>query len=164
MKLVLLFIKMSFSYLFWPCFSSLCLFFRGLITCGRCLCCLSRTSPITSASPFLWVYLPKYEAPPDTVFSVIDWLKFFVCVHSHCEQLMIFFISSCFALTEWSNLCHWRKNLIILRLPFYLPKQLHVRRKTTCPSALTVHSLFLCRTICMLFWWDRALFHYCILL
>lgn len=56
-----LFIKTYFpkgdlkQQLFSDSLHSSCFSPRGLITCGQCPCCLSRTSPITSVSPYLWV-------------------------------------------------------------------------------------------------------------
>ncbi len=54
-KRALLFIKTYFpnNYLFTVSLYSLYFSLRGLITCGQCPCCLSRTSPITSVSPCL---------------------------------------------------------------------------------------------------------------
>lgn len=108
------------TFLHSSCFSP-----RGLITCGQCPCCLSRTSPITSVSPYLWVC---------RMLSLCCWV--------HLLSGDWFFISACFSFAEWSELCHCRWNLVILRLPFPHSKQLCVRRKTMRPSAFTIHHVF----------------------
>lgn len=118
--------------LYSSCFSP-----RGLITCGQCPCCLSRTSPITSVSPYLWVNLaPKIRG----AFRRCR-IGFYVLLGPPV-CLWLIFISTCFSFAEWSELRHWRWNLVILRLPFSHSKQLCVRRKTMRPSAFTIHHVF----------------------
>lgn len=105
------------------------LFLRGLITCGQCLCYPSRTSPIISVSPWRWVNFPC------RVFVVF--LSFLSDLLWYWNWLMIV-ISTCISSTEWSELCHWRRNFIKLGLPFSHTKKLCVRRKTMNPSAFTI--------------------------
>lgn len=111
---------------------------RGLITCGRCPCCLSRTSPITSVSPRLWVNQELVDAAA--------W--FFWWVN---------FNPACFSSTERSELCHRRRNLVVLRLPLSHSKQLHVTGKmmlhhmgSSCASSLndfhTKQTMYHCPT------------------
>lgn len=55
-----LYVKLALIVITASLYSS-CFSLRGLITCGQCLCCLSRTSPFTSVSPSLWVNLASKE-------------------------------------------------------------------------------------------------------
>lgn len=93
-------------------------------------------------------------------FVLLDPIIVVLSLNKVNDWLMIV-ISTCFSLTEWSELCHWRRNLIILRLPFSHSKQLCVRRKTMCPSAFTIRHVFP-------LWFHlyavvRVLSHYCTL-
>lgn len=116
-------------YFFYVFFDSLYSLFsspRGLITCGRCPCCLSRTSPITSVSPCLWVNPPWITRGAFTRPVRVRWLTF---------------VSTCFSFAEWRELRHGRGDLIVLRLPFFHSKQLYMRKTTMCSSAFKIRHL-----------------------
>lgn len=97
----------------------ICILFsqRGLTTCGQFPHCLSRTSLITSVSPYLWVSLSHHHDDRG--------------VPSQCSWLIPVFVFPSF--TEWSELCQRWRLLVILRIPFPHWEQLFVRRKISQP-------------------------------
>lgn len=58
------------------------LFLRGLITCGLCPCCPSRTSPITSVSLCLWVNLAS-----KILFLSLVWINSLIFVSPFVDRV-----------------------------------------------------------------------------
>lgn len=138
---------------------------RGLITCGQCLCCLFRTSPITSVSPCLWVNLASqiYEVSR-------PWM---VALGFYCKELL--WVKSLGGTGEWSlsqRAFHWQSEVsCAIEGETSSYSDYHFLIESSCvwagrrcvPVPLQYTTFLFCGSICTLLWWDTVLSHYCTL-
>lgn len=124
---------------------------RGLITCGQCPCCLSRTSPITSVSPCLWVNLA----------SKIWDAAWFLCV-----VWSIYCVTDSWFLSPYAF--HWQSEVSCdpegetssySDYHFLIQSSCVWERRWCVPAP----HFSCCGSICTLLWWDRISSHYCTL-
>lgn len=107
---------------------------------------------------WMWTALLLDSSTVIQQFSSSDHYKQF-SPNSNWNWLMMCLLV-CVSLTEWSELCHWSRNLRVLWLPLSHPKQLCVRRKTMCRKCLWTNHIFPFIRCCGGKWFCLPLVHY----